>query len=239
MNRNNVESMYSANWFKTFAENYPASWTTLDMEFLTRRLGSTQVKNILDIGCGFGRIAGPLSRLGHTVTAIDASEPAIIQGKKLHPGVDFKYLNMINLRDLQERSFDFVLNLWNSFGYFSKQENFKIILDISNLLVNSGTAIFDLYNPKYLIENLGRDIERSQSECRIVRHIDGDRYTDEYFYKDGTQDSISFEMYHPSDFVGMCRDAGFVKFEILTNWKPFTEISNHDARYQVICEAVR
>jgi ubiquinone/menaquinone biosynthesis C-methylase UbiE len=44
----------------------------------------------LDIGCGEGRLAGDLTRLGHHVVAIDASPSLIAAAREAHPGVDFR-----------------------------------------------------------------------------------------------------------------------------------------------------
>ena len=49
---------------------------TYDVEFLLRVLGPKPL-NILEIGCGGGRIAVPLAEAGHFVTGLDADEYAL------------------------------------------------------------------------------------------------------------------------------------------------------------------
>jgi SAM-dependent methyltransferase len=231
--------MYSTNWFQTFAENYPKDWTEQDLMFLEERIGSEDVKQILDVGCGFGRIAGPLSEKGHKVTAIDAYAPIILKGRALYPKVNFKVMDMQELHKLEEKSFDLTINLWNSFGYYTHEENYQILFKIRNLLKIDGTAIFDLYNPQYLRENLTRQVMRAESECKVVSYMDGNRYTDEFLYKNGARDKISFEVFNPPDFIDMCREAGFADFETLAFWGPVTEIGRSNARYQVVCKVSR
>ena len=51
---------------------------TYDVEFLLRVLG-TKPLNILEIGCGGGRIAVPLAEAGHFVTGLDADEYALLR----------------------------------------------------------------------------------------------------------------------------------------------------------------
>lgn len=44
----------------------------------------------LDIGCGEGRVAADLARLGHTVIGIDASSTLVAAGRAAHPGLDLR-----------------------------------------------------------------------------------------------------------------------------------------------------
>ena len=68
---------------------------------------------ILDVGCGGGLISEPMSRLGATVTGIDASEKNI-QVAKMHSkenGLNINYINTSpeNLKDIEK--YDVILNL--------------------------------------------------------------------------------------------------------------------------------
>ena len=69
--------------------------------------------NVLDIGCGGGLIAEPMSRLGATVTGIDASEKNI-KVAKLHSkksNLSIKYLNKSPEQLDLINQFDVILNL--------------------------------------------------------------------------------------------------------------------------------
>lgn len=58
--------------------------------------------NILDAGCGNGYIAGQLSSMGHSVTAIDASEDGIILAREKWPTVRFEVISIYdNLTQLR------------------------------------------------------------------------------------------------------------------------------------------
>ena len=69
--------------------------------------------NILDIGCGGGLISEPMSRLGGTVTGIDASEKNIkvaqIHAKKNN--LNIRYLNKSPEQLNEFEKFDVILNL--------------------------------------------------------------------------------------------------------------------------------
>jgi len=69
--------------------------------------------NILDIGCGGGLLCEPLSRLGASVTGIDASENNI-NAAKLHAkemNLDIKYLHCSPENLSNKTKFDIVLNM--------------------------------------------------------------------------------------------------------------------------------
>ena len=69
--------------------------------------------NILDIGCGGGLISEPMSRLGGTVTGIDASEKNIkiaqLHAKKNN--LDIRYLKKSPEQLNEFEKFDVILNL--------------------------------------------------------------------------------------------------------------------------------
>jgi len=68
---------------------------------------------ILDIGCGGGLISEPMSRLGASVTGIDASDKNI-QVAKLHAkknNLKIKYLNTVPENLKMQNEFDIILNL--------------------------------------------------------------------------------------------------------------------------------
>lgn len=58
--------------------------------------------NILDAGCGNGYIAGQMSSVGHSVTAIDASEDGIVLAREKWPAVRFEVMSIYdNLTQLR------------------------------------------------------------------------------------------------------------------------------------------
>ena len=101
--------------------------------------------NILDIGCGGGLVCEPLSRLGASVTGIDASykniEVAKIHAKK--NGLKIKYLSTSpEKKDINEK-FDVILNL----EVVEHVENLDLFLKSSdNLLKKKGIMFIATIN---------------------------------------------------------------------------------------------
>lgn len=109
---------------------------------------------ILDLACGRGRHAIYLSKKGLDVVGIDLS-PANIQFAKRfeHSGLEFVVHDMREL--FCENKFDYILNLFTSFGYSDKvSENQSIISNASIALKKDGRLIIDFLNPGKIIKNL-------------------------------------------------------------------------------------
>ncbi|WDI30502.1 bifunctional 2-polyprenyl-6-hydroxyphenol methylase/3-demethylubiquinol 3-O-methyltransferase UbiG [Hyphococcus flavus] len=85
--------------------------------FSLDRRGNKPLKGLrlLDIGCGGGLVAEPMSRLGAHVTAIDASErnikTAMTHAAPLNLDIDYRATTAELLAEENSESFDIVLNL--------------------------------------------------------------------------------------------------------------------------------
>ena len=83
-------------------------------------LAGGQQHRILDLGCGPGRHALPLAALGQIVTAVDLTGVLLEQGRKLaaeqNLGLEWVQDDMRHFS--RPGSFDLVICMWSSFGYF-------------------------------------------------------------------------------------------------------------------------
>ncbi|MFB7128329.1 class I SAM-dependent methyltransferase [Kitasatospora sp. NPDC056273] len=59
---------------------------------------------VLDAGCAFGRDTALLAARGVAVTGVDLSEPFVARARELHPGLDFRRMDVCAL-DLPDASF--------------------------------------------------------------------------------------------------------------------------------------
>ena len=101
---------------------------------LGRRIGAPLRSPTVDLACGPGRHSLELARRGHLVTGVDLSEPFVIRARaaasRLDTAAPPARFVCGDLRQLMlaEDSFDSVLLLGNSFGYFDDDEN-RVMLD--------------------------------------------------------------------------------------------------------------
>ena len=96
--------------------------------------------NLLDIGCGGGLISEPMSRLGATVTGIDASEKnikvATIHSKKNN--LKIEYLNKAPEQLSDKKRFDIILNL----EIVEHVEDLDLYIKSCNNLLKKGGLMF-------------------------------------------------------------------------------------------------
>ena len=109
---------------------------------------------ILDLACGKGRHSVHLNEKGFEVTGIDLSTDSIdyclqFENERLSFFVhDMRHLFRVN-------DFDFVFNLFTSFGYFEKDsENVSAIKNASLALKPDGVLVIDFLNIHYVEQHL-------------------------------------------------------------------------------------
>ena len=95
--------------------------------------------NLLDIGCGGGLLSEPMSRLGATVTGIDASEKNI-EIAKIHAKKNNLNINYIctSPEKIQKKKFDVILNM----EIVEHVENVDLFLNSSSNLLKKDGLMF-------------------------------------------------------------------------------------------------
>ncbi|OIQ82606.1 cypemycin methyltransferase [mine drainage metagenome] len=229
---------YSAHWFRSFCVTVPPEWTRLDVEGLSALLPFSEFGEVLDIGCGTGRVAGPLADLGYHVTGIDSSPEAIATAKRLHPNASFIEVDQRDLDQIPSEAFDSCLVLWHSFGYFTSYENELVLNGIRRRLRLGGRVVFDLFNPEYARLHTGKQQSRGLDVISAETSIREDRLTSTIDYIDGHRDRIEFQIYEPAVFTEICRASGLQVTQVLSNWKPVDHVSREHVRYQMVLEAI-
>ncbi len=134
--------------------------------FLKAKMGATA----LDLGCGKGRHAIALHRKGFDVTGIDLAEQSIVEAKQSEQeGIaffvhDMRHPFMVNY-------FDFVFNLFTSFGYFSSQrDNSSVISAVKSGLKANGVFVIDFLNAELVKKNVQENNQGSVEAGGIIFH---------------------------------------------------------------------
>ena len=173
-------------WYKeSFGEDYLLVYKHRDRVNASKEvtaiidwLGITSEDKILDLCCGTGRHSIELARRGFSVVGIDLSDVLLSHAKKASGGLDIEYIQG-DMRSLpfSTGSFDVVLNLFTSFGYFVEDhENGQVLADIARMLKPNGQFLIDYLNREKVIESLVPLSERVEDGVYIreERMIDGD-----------------------------------------------------------------
>jgi 2-polyprenyl-3-methyl-5-hydroxy-6-metoxy-1,4-benzoquinol methylase len=127
------------------------------ISFILGKVNLSGKAKVLDLGCGAGRHALLLAKLGFQVTGVDQSAKllsvAVDEAKK--NGLHAKFIKDDIRTVFFSEKFELILNVFTSFGYFDRDEdNFALFANVEKLLSEDGIFVFDFLNAEYVKENL-------------------------------------------------------------------------------------
>ncbi len=106
--------------------------------------------NVLDLGCGGGRVALALHEAGHKVTAVDINGEIIERAAKRFPYINFRQGDACTLQ-FADNTFEAVVFSYNGLDYLrTNTERFCALREIERVLKPDGIFIFSLHNLDYL-----------------------------------------------------------------------------------------
>jgi SAM-dependent methyltransferase len=156
----------SNNWFASWFDSpyYHVLYKHRDHEeaelFLNnilKRLKPDKNSLMLDMPCGKGRHSIFLNEKGFNVVGADLSQESISHAKHFE-NKELKFA----VHDIREEfpiaDFDYLFNLFTSFGYFdSYKENQLALTQMANTLKVGGVFIMDFLNADYVVANLKKE----------------------------------------------------------------------------------
>jgi len=164
---------------------------------------------ILDLACGKGRHAIYLNQKGLDVVGLDLSEENIKYAKRFENArLHFQVHDMREL--FAENTFDYVLNLFTSFGYFeTKEENEKAVCAVARSLKDEGTFLIDFLNPYKVMHKLVPCEEKviQGIKFKISKHLS----EDDYIVKD-IEFTDNGHSYHFQERVKAIRRVEFLRY---------------------------
>jgi SAM-dependent methyltransferase len=185
LTRQTEQKEWFASWFDS--EHYHKLYAQRDraeaarfIDALARRLRPAAGADALDLGCGTGRHATRLASHDLNVTGLDLSKASIRIAKPFeHERLRFACHDM--RRAFGEGVFDYVFNLFTSFGYFEEpSEHLTVIRNIATSLKMGGRLIIDYLNVRCAVERetAAETVERNGTRFHISRWNDAT-----HFYK--------------------------------------------------------
>lgn len=155
--------MADKQWFETWFDSpyyhvlYANRSTEEAEKFISAISEHLRIKNsakVLDVACGKGRHSKTLAKLGFDVTGIDLSKNSIDYAKQYaHDKLHFEVWDM--RETYKEEAFDFVFNLFSSFGYFDDEDDdYAAIQAMYNNLKAGGILVLDYINTEYAIKHM-------------------------------------------------------------------------------------
>ena len=226
--------MYSTEWFETYAETVPTSMTEADLRGVTAALPLARYPKVLDVGCGIGRIAGPLSAQGYSVTGVDVSVDGLRIASERAPGPRYVALDQQHIGQLKW-VFDAALFLWNSLGFVGRSTDADVLAGVAAALRPGGKVVFDLYHPEWLARNQRSGEPDDRGAVSIRRWLRGGRLFHEIRYANGHVDDIQFDVYEPEEIRDLSRRAGLAPDVEMAWWSANRRPSFNFPRYQLVC----
>jgi SAM-dependent methyltransferase len=166
-------------WFKqSFGEDYLLVYKHRDfagayreVEAMARWLQLPVGAEVFDLCCGMGRHSLALTDLGYQVTGMDLSEVLLHEAKNADVNKVVRWVHG-DMREVPlDETFDAVVNLFTSFGYFDDMaENAQVLHEIERLVKPGGRFLIDYLNPEAVKSKLVPFSERLEGNITITEN---------------------------------------------------------------------
>lgn len=166
-----ASEVFDADYLYFYEPELSAQRNDREAVLVERLLHIDRGTRVLDLACGHGRLANRIAERGAHVTGVDTAEEFLdlARGDAAERGVTTAYVRG-DMRSLPfQQGFDAVLSWFTSFGYFSDEENRRVLDEVARVLRPGGRFALELMNP------LGMMGAFSTS---VVRERDGDLLVD-------------------------------------------------------------
>ena len=130
--------------------------TSAEVDFVERALELEPGARILDLPCGHGRHAIELARRGYRVTGQDLNRFFLGKAREAadQAGLAIEWVEG-DMRDVRfEKTFDAVVNLFTSFGFFDRDEDdLRVLRGMAKALRSDGVVLLDVMNRDWIMRN--------------------------------------------------------------------------------------
>ncbi len=178
---------------------------------------------VLDLCCGPGLHVVPLARRGCRVTGVDLSAAMLERARAAcaEAGLDARLVRGDMLTHVEPETYDVVLNVFTSFGYFARDEdNLQVLRNAHASLVPGGRLLIDLMGKEVLAGWIGRPQVVEAGDAYVIQRDtildDWTRLrTDWTLVRGGTarEASITSALYSAAELRAMFEAAGFTGVE--------------------------
>lgn len=226
--------MSADRWWETFFDDdYVTVWsaagsferTADDADGIEHLLQGAPGTDVLDVACGFGRVAGQLHHRGYRVTGIDYSTDQLRLARERNPGP--RYLRR-DMREPPAGPYDAVLSVYSSFGYFAdRRDDITALHAWYAVLRPGGVLVMDLFHRDAVAHAFGGDdavIERGPTRETGVTDWVAGRRTATITYGDISK-TFRVRLYTATELVGEMQAAGFSAVRVYGDLHGTTRLS--------------
>lgn len=225
-------SWFDSPYYHILYKNRDDDEARLFIQNLVGHFNIAPYHKVLDLACGKGRHSIFLNTLGVNVLGVDLSGQSIAFAQQYETET-LKFAVQDMRQPVANAAFDFVLNLFTSFGYFeSEAENLQTIAAIAHSLKSGGIFIIDLFNAEKVLQEITAQQEKTIEGItfNITKKVEGKHIIKNIEFSDQGK-TYSFvekvECFYLDDFQKLLQEAG-LKFVasygnyMLSNFDPQT-----------------
>jgi len=143
------ETLFDANYLRLFGPLTSPEVTQQQVDGVVAYLELEDGASVLDLACGYGRIAIPLAQRGYRVIGLDLSKVLLAKARRTarKAGVQIAW-HQGNMQDIPwVENFDASVSIFSSFGYFvDEAENLQVLEGVAQALKPGGRFLIDVVN---------------------------------------------------------------------------------------------
>lgn len=219
-------------WDKLFDELYLKTYAAVQTPELALPMALGAVKlaglepgaDVLDAACGFGRHSIPLAEAGYRVVGADRSAVLLAEARRRAGEREWPRWVEADYRELpfDDASFDVVLNLFTSFGFYGEEGDAQALREFLRVLRPDGRLVIEIMHRDRLIEIYQ---ERSWTELPDGATLLEERKLDpvtgfvetmhKYAPEKGAPTAVTYRLrvYTATELGRLVEDAGFAALE--------------------------
>lgn len=207
---------YTAYYREDYAASVAGALTNArgaaEVDFILRETGAQPPAAVADVACGHGRHARVFAERGYEVMGVDQNATYLEQARAALPaGARARFIQG-DMREAVGGPYALVLSLFHSFGFFSDEENRRMLQNWAGALAPGGFFALDVWNRDALLrrDTSGRTWQAARDLSVAERYAydplsgrSAIHYT--YTYSDGRtrEYEASFRLYTPPELRAM------------------------------------
>ena len=227
---------YSAEWFEHFHVGIPAARTEQEAAFVQNVCPLPEYTRVLDVCCGMGRHARALAARGYTVTGIERDSRAVEEARRMGGGPTYLKGDVLDYQPTAN-SFDALILLSHSFGYFDPGTNGDLLARLAIALHPGGRVVLDLWNPDFFRTRLEpRRFDLPAGSVLETKRMEADRLFTRLDYPGGGHDAFEFQTFTTAEMAAFARPLGLMLTTACTNFDAAFPPSPDQPKIQFVLE---
>jgi len=217
------EDWFNSEYYHLLYQNRSQNEADLFIKNIVQKLKPNPEATVLDLGCGKGRHALKMSSFFNSVHGLDLSKNNIkIANSTKKDNMKFFVGDMRNFNHITK--YDYVFNLFTSFGYFKTlEENLDVLKCVHRQLKKNGHLLVDFLNPDVIRNDkfISEEKRINDVHFNIEKSISGDFILKKINIKDGIKQfnfNEKVQLFDLNDFEEMLLKTGYTIHSTFGNY---------------------